>query len=228
MRKSIVFLLLLLVKVCCRVLYRYDVEWVGEPPTDPWRDIRLAVLLNHTSLFEVLFFGCVPVALLWQLASTGVAPAAQKTMQRPILGRFIDLLMYRIVPITRQRDHTWQRVLDEISPESLVVIAPEGRMKRATGLDLEGQPMTVRGGVAEILEVLPPGRMFILYSGGLHHIQAPGQGLPKPFKTVRARFETLDIESYRAALPDESSRLKLAVVRDLEQRRNRYCTAAGE
>jgi hypothetical protein len=37
----------------------------------------------------------------------------------------------------------------------MVLMAPEGRMKRADGLDAHGQPMTVRGGIADILEVVP-------------------------------------------------------------------------
>ena len=46
-------------------------------------------------------------------------------------------------------------------------------MKRANGMDLEGMPMTIRGGVADLLMAIPGGRMLIAYSGGLHHVQVP-------------------------------------------------------
>jgi hypothetical protein len=106
----------------------------------------------------------------------------------------------------------------------MVVIAPEGRMMRANGLDSQGKPMTVRGGVADILEVIPAGRMLIAYSGGLHHVQIPG-GRPKIFKTVRLRVEEVEIAEYRAAILDQTSPdgFKKAVIADLERRRDEYC-----
>ena len=57
-------------------------------------------------------------------------------------------------------------------------------MKRRNGLDSQGQPMTVRGGIADILEAIPSGPMLIAYSGGLHHVQAPGETLPAVFRTA--------------------------------------------
>ena len=41
--------------------------------------------------------------------------------------------------------------MNQIDEDAVVIILPEGRMKRATGLDKKGMPMTVRGGVADIL-----------------------------------------------------------------------------
>ena len=35
----------------------------------------------------------------------------------------------------------------------------------------------------KILEKLDSGKMLIAYSGGLHHVQAPGDLIPKIFKT---------------------------------------------
>ena len=67
----------------------------------------------------------------------------------------------------------------------MVIILPEGRMKRENGLDLHGNPMNVRGGIADILLAMKQGRMLIAYSGGLHHVQFPG-GVPRIFKTVAA------------------------------------------
>jgi hypothetical protein len=116
-------------------------------------------------------------------------------------------------------------VLDRIDPDAMVVIAPEGRMKRANGLDSEGRPMTVRGGIADILQAVGSGRMLLAYSGGLHHVQIPGQFLPRPFKTIRVRLETVDIEAYCRSLKETpgSEDFKRAVRADLERRRDLYC-----
>ena len=40
-----------------------------------------------------------------------------------------------------------------------------------------------------------------MYSGGLHHIQAPGDKLPGVFKTIRANLEIMDIADYKKSLP---------------------------
>jgi hypothetical protein len=140
------------------------------------------------------------------------------------VGLIYKFVAANVVPITRQRDNSWYRVLNSIDPDSMVVIAPEGRMMRANGLDSQGKPMTVRGGVADILEVIPGGRMLIAYSGGLHHVQIPG-GRPKIFKTVRLRVEEVEIAEYRAAILDQTSPdgFKKAVIADLERRRDEYC-----
>ena len=92
-----------------------------------------------------------------------------------MVGRFFRILAANVVSITRERDHTWRDVLATIDPDSMVLILPEGRMKRLNGLDSNGQPMTVRGGIADILETIERGPMLVAYSGGLHHVQAPGE-----------------------------------------------------
>lgn len=227
MRNLFIFTLLLLLKGASRLFYRFDFRWVGEPPPDPWCGIRLAALINHTSLFEVIFFGALPMRFLWQLASQGVAPIADKTSSRPVAGRVFRTLANRVVPITRSRDHTWAQVLDEIGPRSMVLLAPEGRMMRKNGLDSEGKPMSIKGGIADVLETMPAGRFLIGYSGGLHHIQAPGEGLPRLFKTVRLRIEVLEIEEYRAARLAEGGDFRAAVIRDLERRKALHCPPAS-
>ncbi len=101
-------------------------------------------------------------------------------------------------------------------------------MKRPNGLDSKGQPMTVRGGIADILEAIPSGPMLVAYSGGLHHVQAPGESLPRPFRKIRMNFELLDIAAYREARLQEAGGpvgFKRAVVEDLERRRDRNCPA---
>jgi hypothetical protein len=108
----------------------------------------------------------------------------------------------------------------------MVIILPEGRMMRSNGLDSQGRPMTVRGGIADILDAIREGPMLIAYSGGLHHVQAPGERLPRLFKTIRMNFELVDIAAYRAERlaegPTEAG-FKRAVVDDLEARRDRHC-----
>jgi hypothetical protein len=134
-----------------------------------------------------------------------------------------------VVSISRERDHTWAAVLQRIEPGSMVVIAPEGRMKRANGLDAQGKPMTVRGGIADILEVVPQGRMLIAYSGGLHHVQIPGQRLPRVFQPVGMLIELIDIADYRRLMQAEagSADFRRAVIADLERRRDLYCPQAA-
>lgn len=226
MRTVVVYLVLLSLKGLSRVFYRHESRWIGDPQDAAvWGNFRIVAFLNHTSLFEPVFAGTVPSRLLWRLASKGLVPAAQKTTRRPLVGWLFKLVARNVVPITRERDHTWDQVLARIGEDSMVVILPEGRMKRRNGLDSQGQPMTVRGGIADILEAIPSGSMLIAYSGGLHHVQAPGEKLPAIFRTVRMNFEVLDIAAYRAALLAQGSDIKAAVKADLERRRDCYCPA---
>jgi len=225
-RSYLAFALLVGVKVFARLFYRIDMRWIGDVPADPWRHIRVTAILNHTSLYEALFAGGAPNPFLWRIARHGVIPIAQKTSERALVGRFYGLVAARVISISRERDETWSEVLRQIDPDAMVVILPEGRMKRATGLDADGNPMTVRGGIADILETIGEGRMLIAYSGGLHHVQAPGERFPRLFKTIRMRLEAVDIAAYRNALLEEGGGPKgfrRAVVKDLERRRDLYC-----
>jgi hypothetical protein len=225
LRSAIVFTLLYSLKTLSRIFYRHDSGWVGVPAEgNPWKPFRLLVFLNHTSLFEPLFLGVPPASFIWRLAAHGVVPAADKTTDRPLVGMIFRFIAHKVIPITRQRDDTWAQVLSTISKNSMVAIAPEGRMKRANGLDLQGRPMTVRGGVADILLQLKTGPMLIAYSGGLHHVQVPGH-LPRIFKTVRLRLETFEISDYIAEMMENGGEdeFKVNVIRDLERRRDLYC-----
>ena len=206
------------------MFYRHDWAWVGTTlPGNPWKGLRLVVFLNHTSLFEPVFLGVPPARFIWRLAAHGVVPAADKTTDRPLVGVLFRFIAHQVIPITRQRDDTWTQVLSTIEPDSMVAIAPEGRMKRANGLDLHGNPMTVRGGIADILLALKEGRMLLAYSGGLHHVQVPGH-IPNVFKTVRLRVEVVEIADYiREQMADGPENFKRNVIRDLERRRDLYC-----
>ncbi|HEX7185857.1 MAG TPA: hypothetical protein VF756_28790 [Thermoanaerobaculia bacterium] len=226
MREYLAFLILLTIKILARIFYRIEMRWIGDVPPNPWRRHRLVAILNHTSLYEALFAGGPPVHFLWRLARHGVVPIAQKTADRAVVGRFYGLVAKRVISITRERDETWSEVLRQIDPDAMVLILPEGRMKRASGLDAEGKPMTVRGGIADILETMGEGRMLLAYSGGLHHVQAPGERWPRLFKTIRMNLEVVDIGAYRAARMEEGGGprgFRRAVVTDLERRRDANC-----
>lgn len=226
MRAIITWCLLVLVKLVSTICFRLRSEWVEPVPEHPWRGIRLVAILHHTSLFEWLLGGFAPWSLLWQFARHGVLPVAEKTIRRPVVGWFFGILVRHVVVITRQRDHTWNEVLKRIDdPKAVIVILPEGRMKRRNGLDSSGNPMTVRGGIADILQSLPSGRMLLVYSGGLHHIQAPGEALPRPFRTIRMRKEVVDIPAYVASLGgiEDPMAFRRAVIQDLERRRDSLC-----
>jgi hypothetical protein len=223
-RSAVVFTLLVFLKYLSKVFYRHDFKFIGPTPADPWGDIRLVVFLNHTSLFEPVFLGGVPARFMWRLAAHGVVPAADKTTDRPLVGLIFRFVAHRVIAITRERDETWFKVLSSIDPKSMVVIAPEGRMKRANGLDLHGKPMTVRGGIADILLAIKEGRMLLAYSGGLHHVQIPGK-LPRVFKTVRMRIENLEIADYIAEMMRQgggADAFKKTVMKDLDRRRDEY------
>lgn len=216
MRALWVYTVLTVVKVVCAIFFRPKLDRTGEVPADPWSGIRLVAFLNHTSLFEPIFLPLVPQRFLWRMATHGVVPAAAKTTSRPLVGLLFRSVARHVVSITRERDHTWHSVLERIGGDSLVIIAPEGRMMRRDGLDSEGKPMSVRGGIADIIREIPEGRFLIAYSGGLHHIQAPGEKRVGLFREARLRIEIVELAEYRRMLgidqvsPDEfKERVKL-------------------
>jgi 1-acyl-sn-glycerol-3-phosphate acyltransferase len=225
-RTRFIYLILLALKAFARLFYKHDAAWVSRAGDgDPWEELQLVAVLNHTSLFEWLYFGSVPNRFLRRLASAAVVPVADTTFSRPLVGRFLRLIVAFPVPITRKADSTWQSVLEHIGSDKMIIIFPEGRMKRAGGLDKHGRPMTARGGIADILRRHEGGSMLIAYSGGMHQVQAPGQRLPRLFKTIRIRFESLDIGAYRQDIGTDLKPVgfKRAVRRDLDRRRDLHC-----
>lgn len=219
------FLILLCIKIVAITLWRRKTEWIGEVPEDPWDDFRIVVVLNHTSLFEWIYAGSVPNRFLWRIVTHGLVPAADTTLNRPFVGLFFKVVIPNLVSITRQPDHTWRAVLRRAESDTMVILFPEGRMKRADGFDKRGRPMTVRGGVADLLRAMPEGRMLIAYSAGLHHIQVPGQHFPRLFRKTKIKFESLDIAKYKASSPDgpEAGNFKHWIKRDMERRRDLHC-----
>ncbi len=234
MGKYISFAILLVVKAVTLLFYRVRGRDIagGPIPGHPWKDIRLIVFLNHTSLYEPLFAALVPIRFLWEISKRAVIPVAAKTLDRPIVGRFFQLLIPQPVSITREADDTWAKVLECTEDASMVLILPEGRMRRRTGLDSKGQPMTARGGVADILRAMDDGQLLMAYSGGLHHIQIPGQLLPRLFRTIRMNFELLDLHDYKQEMLTRAERsgrrFKNIVKDDLDRRRDLHSPWTAE
>ena len=229
MRSLLVFALLWSLKWVSRVFFRYRGSWAGIPPDRDWSQIKVLAILNHTSLYEPVLAGFAPTALLWRFARHGVLPVADKTARRPI-GIFFRFLARQPVVVTRQRDHTWDEVLNRVDSDAIVMILPEGRMMRKDGLDSTGRPMTIRGGIADILAALDGGLMLLVYSGGLHHIQAPGELVPRPLRQIRARIELVDIAWYKTRLGgcEDIEAFRAAVIRDLTARRDTLCPVREE
>ena len=225
LKGKLTYTTLLGIKALSAIFYRFNVSWVGETPPDPWSDLRLVLLLNHTSLYEPLFTGFLPNRLLKNIAQSGLIPVADKTLSRHLIGYFYRIVAKNVVPITRLRDDTWETFLKMVTSKAVVIMAPEGRMKRATGLDVDGKPMTVRGGVADIIQKISSGRMLIAYSGGLHHVQIPSQLIPRLFKTLHMKLENLDIAEYKNNILRlcGQEKFKYGVIADLEKRRACYC-----
>ena len=229
-RSLIVFSILLAVKVLARLFYRFKPVWLGPVSREQWNDLRLIVVLHHTSLMDVLFFGLIPLRVLWGFATRGVVPAAAVTLERPLIGLAYRTMAKTVIPLTRKRDHTWESLLSQIDDDAMSILAPEGRLMRRNGLDKKGNPMSIRGGVVDILRAMPRGQMLLIYSGGLHHVQIPGEHrFPRPFKTVHGRFEMLDLTEYCNSLLDVSGEegFRQAVIDDLQRRRDLHCPATG-
>jgi len=217
MRAVLSFIIFLSIRSFSKIFYRTEVNFVGNSPKD-FKDLRLVMLLNHTSLYEPLFLSAAPISFLWQLSNKMVAPGADKTLNRPIVGFFWKLMGPGFISITRKRDKSWFQFLKAIEDKSIILIAPEGRMKRKNGLDTNGKPMSVRSGVAEIIEVLTEGNIMIGYSGGLHHVQHPGDILPRLFKNIKISIEVIAVSDYKKQFSSEGIQLRKDIVKDLEQR----------
>ncbi len=218
------FLLLANIKIVAGSLCRWHVEWLPSDAKADWANVRLVVILNHTSLLEPIYSGVLPWSMIWRIATRAVFPAADVTTSRPIVGRIMKSLAPGVISVSRERDHTWTSFLQAIRGDRMVMILPEGRMKRPGGLDKAGRPMTVRGGVADILDACGEGKMLIVYSGGLHQVHVPGQSFLRLFQKLAVAFESVSIQDYNARLGGSSSpNFKSAVIKDLESRRDLHC-----
>jgi len=85
------------------------------------------------------------------VAGKAVLPGGRRDFEPPFHRPLFQVATSRVVTITRQRDETWDRFLRAVEEDSLILIAPEGRMNARPGLDKDGKEMTVRGGIADVL-----------------------------------------------------------------------------
>jgi hypothetical protein len=223
MQRLIGFFILAKVKIFSSLFYRGKFQWITAAPENPWSKAKLMVFLNHTSLFEPLFIQMLSFKFLWEMAGRLNVPGADVTLNRPIVGRFWKLMLPNIAAVTRKKDDSWNNYLQSIKPDSLIIIAPEGRMKRPNGLDRFGKPMTVRGGVADIIEVLDEGAMIVCLSGGLHHVQAPGQHFPRLFKTIHMNLAYFDLKEYKESFSGNHRERKIKITQDLQRRLENDC-----
>ena len=224
MRKIISFSILSSVKILSHIFFRGKFNWITPAPEKPWSQAKLMVFLNHTSLYEPLFIQHLSFSFLWQLVGRVNIPGADITLNRPIVGRFWKMMLPNISSVTRKKDDSWINYLNSIKPDSMILIAPEGRMKRPGGLDKFGKSMNVKGGVADILENLNDGAMILCISGGLHHIQTPGQVFPRLFKTIHMNLVYIDIKEYKEKFQLLSSReRKMKITQDLQVHLEKNC-----
>lgn len=223
MRRILAFTILSSIKVFSWLFYRAESKWLEPIPKNPWKDIRLMVFLNHTSLFEPLFLQIIPFRYIWHLSGNFNIPGADITLDRPIVGRFWKLMIPNISSITRKKDKSWEKYLSSIRPTDVIMIAPEGRMKRPNGLDKFGKDMTVRGGVADIINRMDSGKMVLCFSGGLHHVQSPGEHFPRLFKTIRMNLSYVDIQKFKSGFNSEPRRRKIEIIEELQLRTKRDC-----
>jgi 1-acyl-sn-glycerol-3-phosphate acyltransferase len=218
MRRIFAFFILSSIKTLVRIFYTAHFTWSPKKEEIDFNRVRLMVLLNHTSLYEPLFLSELPYAFLWQIADKIYLPIADVTLKRPIVGFFFRLMLPRVFPITRKSDDSWQNYLNSIREEDLMIIAAEGRMKRPNGLDKQGKKMSIRAGVADIIDRLGAGTILICHSGGLHHIQKPGQMIPKVFQPIRMHVTEVDISQYRKRFSENSRERKIQIVADFQTR----------
>jgi hypothetical protein len=216
-RRILAFFILSKVKIFSTIFYRGQWTWLEGESERPWKDIRLMVFLNHTSLYEPLFLQILPFRELWYLSGHFNIPGADITLKRPIVGRFWKLMIPNISSVTRKLDGSWNSYLSTIKKSDVVMIAAEGRMKRPNGLDKFGKPMTVRAGVADIIEKLDDGQMLLCFSGGLHHVQAPGQFFPRLFKPISMNFRKISIKEYKERFSPHPRERKIQIIQDLQR-----------
>lgn len=223
MKYLVSFIGLSFIKLLTHLFYRVETKFVNCNEGKVFnRDLRAIIFFNHTSLYEVLFIGAIPWYFLRTFVKKMVAPGADKTLNRPLVGKFWKIVFPQMLTISRKRDKTWDAFIEAIKDNSITVIAAEGRMKRPNGLDADGKKMTVRGGNVDIIELLDEGNMIMVYSGGLHHVQAPGQMIPRIFKTIKVNVEVVNIRDYKNKFADSENKRK-AMLNDLQHRLENNC-----
>lgn len=225
MKSVLIFGILIFLRLFSKLFYRTRVRWLTPREQIPWDDIRLICILNHTSLMEPVFAHVLPLSMIWRMAKGGVYPVADITIRHPIFGKLFRMISPEVSSLSRRRDDTWKRFLEQAQAAEIVVFLPEGRMKRLNGLDKDGKEMTLKTGICDLLEVLPDTPILWAYSGGLHHVFAPGAKWPRLFQTISI---ALEIQSKNQILGPyqnlEPRDARHRFLEDLKMRRDRICS----
>ena len=214
--------LLYVIKIFSLLFYRTKKKWISKDKN--WNDVQLVVFLNHTSLFEFVYTGIVPFSYLRKMAQHLTFPVADITYERRFFGRFLKILGVSVRSLSRKKDKTWFNFLGELKKDSILIFLPEGRMKRRGGLDKTGKKMTVRGGIVDVLHLFRGKKMLFAYSGGLHHVLAPGDSFPRFLQEINISLETMNVNDYLKPFVQEDGTLdRLGIFKDLEMRRDQHC-----
>ena len=173
--KYVSFAIFIVVKAVTLLFYRVrgrDIEG-GPIPGHPWRTCGS----SSFSTTRASMNRCLPPSC--RSGVSGRSPGrrgrpggredSRTTDRRPLLPTADPAARVRH---SRGGSHLGRGV-ERTGDDSMVLILPEGRMRRRNGLDSEGRPMTARGGVADILRAIDDGQLLMAYSGGLHHVQIP-------------------------------------------------------
>lgn len=217
---------LFFLKIVSSLFYRTKRKWISKDKS--WDDVKLVVLLNHTSLFEFVYASIIPFSYLKKMSRHLIFPVADITYKRKFFGSFLKFLGVSVQSLSRKKDKTWFNFLGQIRQDSILFFLPEGRMKRRTGLDKSGKKMTVRGGIVDVLKHFEGKKMMFAYSGGLHHVLAPEDSFPKILKKVSISLETVKVNDYLKKFETEDGALdRIALFKDLERRRDKHCHLAS-
>ncbi|MBC62560.1 MAG: hypothetical protein CMP11_08890 [Zetaproteobacteria bacterium] len=214
------FLFISFVKICQKIFYPTKVTWVNNRKA-VWDNVPLVVVLNHTSLFEFIYAGILPFSYIKKISSHLIAPVAKETSDKWFMGFLFKLMAPKPIPISRKKDESWQYFLDQICARDIMIFLPEGRMKRLNGFDKHGKKMTVRGGIVEVLKRYQGREMMFVYSGGLHHVLPPGKTIPRLFKRLSVKLESIKVSEYLEKFKNDIN-IKKSICLDMEKRRDKY------
>lgn len=184
--------------ILVKILYRCSWTWIGKNSDRGFQDMKALFLMNHTSYADHMIFVLVPINVIYKMFWNARIAVAQHQVKN-----FKGLLQYlenNIVPLSRQRDDSWNNYLSNANAKSIFVMYPEGTRMSPEGLDKNGKKVRVKGGVADILELLPDGDIVILYLDGFYEILGAGMKFPKLFKKVRVTAEVVDIAALKHEL----------------------------
>ena len=213
------FSILLFLKFFCFVFFFTKVNYKNTKNI-PWEKINLILFLNHTSLFEFIFITIVPIKYLWRMSEKLIFPVADISYDKFLFGNFIKKLGPYPIRISRKRDKSWSYFLRKLTNDKILIFPAEGRMRRKTGLDKDGKPLTVRSGVCDILKKYESCPFLIMYSHGIHHVYAPEDKLPKLFKRISITIEMLSVSDYCKKFTKDSVLNKKALRSDLDRKRD--------